>query len=88
MEQSVNSPCCPHAWRGLQPGQKDARLYIILAIFFGLLGMHNFYAGYTGKFFVQLILSLTGIGAIVVLFWVILDIIFVRQDARRRPFVD
>lgn len=43
-------------------------VYVILALFLGGLGIHHFYAGYNGKGFLFLILSLTGIPAIIALF--------------------
>lgn len=58
---------------------------ILLALFLGGLGVHNFYLGFTQKGIVQLVLSVLGwvtagffVGAVVVLavgVWVIVDII-------------
>lgn len=39
-------------------------VYVLLAIFFGGLGAHHFYAGYNGKGFFHLILLVTGISVI------------------------
>jgi TM2 domain family protein len=39
-------------------------VYFLLAIFFGGLGAHHFYAGYNGKGFFHLILLVTGISVI------------------------
>ena len=71
----------------MQP--KSRLAYILLAIFLGGLGIHNFYAGYTKKAVIQLLLTLllgwTGIAALVVLIWIILDIIQVTADANGVP---
>ena len=71
----------------MQP--KSRLAYILLAIFLGGLGVHNFYAGYTKKAVIQLLLTLllgwTGIAALVVLIWIILDIIQVTADANGVP---
>jgi len=86
MEDSSHSQCpygcdCPHV------GRKSRIVYILLGLFLGGFGIHNFYAGYTGKACLQLLLTFTGIGFPIVVIWVILDIIFVKQDANRVPFV-
>lgn len=71
----------------MQP--KSRLAYILLAIFLGGFGIHNFYAGYTQKAVIQLLLTLllgwTGIVALVVLIWIILDIIKVTADANGVP---
>ena len=61
---------------------KSRALYIILALLFGLAGIHNFYARYIGTGLIQLIISLTGIGCIITVPWVILDILFTTKDGR------
>ena len=58
-------------------------LYVILALFLGGLGIHHFYAGYNGKGFLFLILSLTGIPAIIALFQGIIAL-FKKPDAYGR----
>ena len=67
----------------MQP--KSRLAYILLAIFLGGFGVHNFYAGYTKKAVIQLLLSVllgwTGIAVVAVVIWVILDIIQVTADA-------
>lgn len=94
-KESLNSGAPPmrpignNAYTPVQPVQvvvnqpqpsKSRGLYIILALFFGLAGIHNFYAGYTGTGLIQLVLSLTGIGCIVTVPWVIIDILFTTKD--------
>lgn len=45
---------------------KSRLVYILLGIFFGELGIHDFYAGYAGKGLMKLLLSLVGTALIVV----------------------
>ena len=68
---------------------KSRLAYILLGIFLGGLGVHNFYAGYTGKGVAQLLLSLLSLGflSLVVYIWVIIEIITVTKDAKGIPFV-
>ena len=72
---------------------KSLAAFILLGVFLGLFGIHNFYAGYTGKGIAQLLISLFTLplflfiaGLIVVLIvvfiWVIIEVCTVRQDAR------
>jgi TM2 domain-containing membrane protein YozV len=64
---------------------KSRGVYVILGLFFGLLGIHNFYAGYFGRGVAQLLIVLTlgwfVIGLVIVAFWVIMELITVKQDA-------
>ncbi len=71
---------------------KNYVVFIILAIFLGGLGIHNFYAGYRDRglaeLVVWLILSCISCGFLGILCWVyvIIDIIYIKQDAAGRPF--
>ena len=72
-------------------GTPQSRLaYILLALFFGGLGIHNFYAGYTGKGITQLLLCVLlfwlVIPLIIVGLWVLIEIITVTKDAKGIPF--
>jgi TM2 domain-containing membrane protein YozV len=74
-----------------QPATSKSRVaYILLGLFLGGLGIHNFYAGYGGKGLIQLLLTLlTGwlvIPLLVVLIWVIVEVCTVTQDADGHPF--
>jgi TM2 domain-containing membrane protein YozV len=64
---------------------KSRGVFIILGILLGLLGIHNFYAGYYGKGAVQLIVTLllgwVIIGIFITGIWVIVELITVTQDA-------
>ena len=70
---------------------KSRGVYIILGLFFGLLGVHNFYAGYLGRGAVQLLLVLIlgwfVLGIIVVGIWVIIELFTVSKDAAGDPLV-
>jgi len=71
-----------------QQGVKVAKsrgVYIILALFFGLLGVHNFYAGFLGRGLTQLLIVLilgwVVIGFVIVFIWVVIECFTVTQDA-------
>jgi TM2 domain-containing membrane protein YozV len=60
-------------------------VYILLGIFLGTLGIHNFVAGYTGRAVAQLLITLL-IGwlilpLIAVWIWVIVEIVVTTHDA-------
>lgn len=75
----------------LQPAHGKSRMtYILLGIFLGIFGIHDFYAGYMGKAITQLlitILSCTVLSPIVAI-WAIIELCTVRVDASGAPFVD
>ena len=61
-------------------------MFIILGILLGLLGIHNFYAGYYGRGATQLVLTLTlswllYLGTIITGIWVLIELITVKVDA-------
>lgn len=72
------------------PEVKSRIAYILLGVFLGCLGVHNFYAGYTGKAVAQLLISVllcwTFLAPLVVFIWCIVDICNVTKDAQGRPF--
>lgn len=67
-------------------------VYILLAIFLGGLGIHNFVAGYTTRGVVQLVIwvvsallifctfGLSAIGMLAVFVWTIVEIVVVDKD--------
>jgi TM2 domain-containing membrane protein YozV len=61
---------------------KSRTTYIVLGIFLGALGIHNFYAGYTGRAIGQLCLSVLTLFylAIVSWIWAIVEICVVDKD--------
>ncbi len=62
---------------------KSRTTYIVLGIFLGALGIHNFYAGYTGKAVGQLCLSVLTLGylALAAWMWAIIEICIVDKDS-------
>lgn len=69
---------------------KSRLAYILLAIFLGTLGIHNFYAGYTGKAIAQLLISVLSLGmlSLVSWIWAIVELCVVTKDAKGVPFVN
>jgi TM2 domain-containing membrane protein YozV len=71
--------------RGRQGSDKSRVAYVVLGLFLGHLGIHNFYAGYTTKGIVQLLITLlTGIFIVplfAVLIWVVVEVCTVAEDA-------
>lgn len=63
----------------------NATAYVLLGLFFGGLGIHNFYAERTKYGVIQLILALTGFGVFVSFIWAIVEICTVRTDGKGRP---
>ena len=70
---------------------KSRVAYILLGLFLGVLGVHNFYAGYGGKGAVQLILTIllswTFVVPAIVWIWVLIEIIAVNHDANGNRMV-
>lgn len=71
---------------------KSRLIYILLALFLGSLGIHNFYAGYTKHGIIKLVLTLClswlVVPAIAVFVWCIIEIIKVKADAAGTPFTN
>ena len=65
------------------PEAKDRVAYVLLAVFLGGIGIHNFFAGYTSRGVAQLLICLLtcGIGGIVTSIWAIVEACTVTQDA-------
>jgi TM2 domain-containing membrane protein YozV len=64
------------------PDAKDRVAYVLLAVLIGF-GVHNFYAGYTNRALIQLLVSILtcGIGWIFMWIWGIVEACTVTQDA-------
>ena len=62
---------------------KSRLIYILLALFLGIFGVHNFYAGYWGKGLIQLLLTLLSLFllSLIVYIWVVVEVITVKTDA-------
>ncbi len=68
---------------------KSRGIYIILGLFFGLLGVHNFYAGHFRSAVCQLLLNIFLFWTILVpagiAVWVIIELITVTEDSEGQP---
>ncbi|NCY22827.1 TM2 domain-containing protein [bacterium] len=71
--------------------QKSRMAYVLLGLFLGYFGIHNFYAGYTGRGVAQLLLCLFSpmllfIPLLVLFVWTLIEICIVTQDAQGLRF--
>jgi TM2 domain-containing membrane protein YozV len=84
----VPPPAAATATPNLNPAAKDRVAYVLLAIFLGGLGIHNFFAGYNSRGITQLLITILtcGIGGIVTSIWAIIEACTVTQDAQGVPF--
>ena len=70
------------------PGKnnKSRLTYILLGVFLGGLGIHNFYAGYVGRGISQLSLTLLTVWwvfpLIAIWLWVLIEVCTVEKDAK------
>ena len=80
---------CGCALRPMGAEGTQRLVYILLAVFLGGIGIHNFYAGYTERGVAQLLIAVLtcGIGAIVTYIWAIVEICTVTVDAKGREMV-
>ena len=64
---------------------KSRVAFILLGLFLGGLGVHNFYAGYAGKGIAQLLLNLflfwTIVVPVIVGIWVLIEVITIDRDS-------
>lgn len=82
---------CVKCGVGTSKGSPKSRVaYVLLGLFLGGLGIHNFYAGYTGKAVAQLLITLflgcLVIPLIAVWIWVIIEICVVTTDSKGMSF--
>jgi hypothetical protein len=72
------------------PNSKSRVAFILLGVFLGWMGIHNFYVGYTGKAVTQLLANLflfwTVIVPLGIWIWILVEVITVTHDAQGRPF--
>ena len=73
--------------QGPAPMPKSRTIYVILAFFFGGLGIHNFYAGRTGCGIAQLLITLLSCGFLsgIVGIWVLIEMFVVTRDGKGVP---
>ena len=70
------------------PLPKSKTTFVLLGVLLGGLGIHNFYAGYTTKGIIQLVISLVTAfigGSIGVWIWAVIEVCTVQVDAYGRP---
>lgn len=67
------------------PIAKNRAIYILVALFLGIFGAHNFYAGYHGRAICQLLITLLLgcllIGVMITGLWALVEMITVETDA-------
>ena len=77
--------------RSREIGAKNGIIYVLLAFFACVIGLHNFYAGYYKKGIVQLVLTLISpfmlfIPLLIVAVWGMGEMLFVGKSANGVPF--
>jgi TM2 domain-containing membrane protein YozV len=72
----------------LQPGPRNRVTFVLLGVFLGIFGMHNFYAGYNKKAAIQLALTVLTCfyGAVISWIWAIVEVCVISQDAEGEQF--
>ncbi len=68
--------------------QKSRTTYIVLGIFLGAFGVHNFYSGYVGRAVGQLCLTVLTVGYLGIVSWVwaIIEVCIVEKDSTGLTF--
>ena len=71
-----------------QSDQKSQLIYVVLALFFGAFGLHNFYANRWGRGLIQLLLTVgTGfVGALISSLWSVINIFTIETDGDDHAF--
>jgi TM2 domain-containing membrane protein YozV len=85
----VQAPSAPAAYQPYASplaygrSHKSRTPYIVLGIFLGALGVHNFYAGYVGRAVGQLCLTVLTLGYLGIISWIwaIIEICIVEKDS-------
>jgi TM2 domain-containing membrane protein YozV len=69
-------------------GAKSKVGFILLGVFLGSLGIHNFYAGYNKKALIQLLVTVLtcSLAGFAIWIWAIVDICTVEKDSSGRNF--
>ena len=63
--------------------RKSAVIAYILWFFLGLFGAHNFYLGRKGVGIAQVLLTITLVGSVITVFWVLVDAFLIPGWVRR-----
>ena len=66
--------------------QKDRLTYILLGLFLGGIGVHNFYSGHAGRGIAKIIFTVLIIPAFISGIWTLIEICTVKADANGIPF--
>jgi RNA polymerase subunit RPABC4/transcription elongation factor Spt4/TM2 domain-containing membrane protein YozV len=84
--------CTTEQPEAVQPGvvlvraSKSRGVFIILGLFLGCLGIHNFYAGYYAKGAIQLVITVVLgwmiVGLVITGIWALIEVITVTADAQ------
>jgi len=75
---------------GATPRSTKSRIaFVMLGIFLGSLGIHNFYAGYMWRGAIQLTITLVTLGyaAVISWIWAIVEVCTVDRDAKNNVFI-
>lgn len=80
MQQNAMNQQMINQMKEMNNSDKSRLTYILIALFLGPWGIHNFYAGHSGRGIIQLILGLTLIGCCITVPWCILDMICTKRD--------
>lgn len=72
----------------LYVAKKSRIVYIVLALVFGEIGVHNFYAGYFGRGVAQLLITVLSFGLLfwIPWIWAVIEICAVDHDGKGVPF--
>ena len=72
----------------LYVNKKSRTIYVVLAIFLGHIGVHNFYAGYIGRGVAQLLITILTFGFLFWISWIwaIIEACAETHDGRSVPF--
>lgn len=73
-----------HRQMTFEAKRKSRGVAYLLWFFLGIFGVHRFYTGHTKSAIAQLVLLLTGIGVLVLLPWLIIDIFLIPGLVRER----
>lgn len=83
--QHLVCPFCEREFSFAHRQNHKSRLaFVLLGIFIGELGIHNFYAGYTGRAVAQLLMSVLSFGLLVpvVFIWNLVEVCIVSLDSQ------